>query len=230
MKKYFFAALLTMGLAAQAHAHLEKGDQILAVQGGVAVPVSQLEITCAYNSRDTFADPGGSIGGQYYYHVLPMLGVGLDVSNSKFNDRTSSSLIENTDSVSGGHSFDVLAVVRGAFIPNGRIHPFVEGGLGVSNTTLKVEATPVSSAVWGDTGTREKRTIVDSSQSGAALLIGGGADFFLTDHLFLGVDGRVMAYLNRTYEATPSAKSAGFTNIEGSLATFNILARLGLKF
>jgi opacity protein-like surface antigen len=160
MKKYFFAALLTMGLAAQAHAHLEKGDQILAVQGGVAVPVSQLEITGAYNSRDTFADPGGSIGGQYYYHVLPMLGVGLDVSNSKFNDRTSSSLIENTDSVSGGHSFDVLAVVRGAFIPNGRIHPFVEGGLGVSNTTLKVEATPVSSAVWGDTGTREKRSSI----------------------------------------------------------------------
>jgi opacity protein-like surface antigen len=230
MKKYAIVSLLMMTWVVRAHANLEKGDQLLAVQGGVSVPLTELDYNAAGGTKDTFADPGGSFGVQYLYQVLPMLGLGLDLANSSYSDRFSNILIFNASSVSGGHSFDVLPVVHVAFIPESRVHPFVEGGIGVSNTALKIEATPDAGHVWANTGTREKRTLIDSTKSGAAIMMGGGVDFFITDHLFLGASGRFLFYAKRTYDATDLGNQSGFGPVDGTLATFNSLFRLGWKF
>ena len=104
--------------------------------------------------------------------------------NSNYQDRTSNILINNASTISGGSSFDLIPVVRAAFIPDSRVHPFVEGGIGLSQTALKIRVTPGAGHVWADTGTREQRTVVDASQTGAALLLGGGVDFFINPGIF----------------------------------------------
>lgn len=230
MKKFAAVAVIMFVGSSPVWASLERGSQLLNVNLGMSVPLSDLKLTGTGGGNDKIGELGFSGGGQYVYHITPQFGVGAEINSSVHSDRNSSSLILNGDSTIGGHTIAVLLIARSVLIPEGNVHPFFLGGIGFHNTSLRLDTMPTPGFVWLDTRTTERRTLTDSSVTAFAGALGGGVDIFLTDQFFVGFEGRWQYFGSGTYGTTSAARTQGLTELKGDLSTFNVLARLGLKF
>lgn len=175
----------------------------------------------------TIAARGPAYGVRYLHSRTPFIGLGLeaDYLRPKNKDKDNGNHLASTST----DSASVLGVVRigpteGALRPNFLL------GLGIHFTSIRYQAVPKKDFVWTDSGTAEKRTLIDSSAKGAAIKIQAGADYALTDNFLAGAFLGWNYLGSAKYEATDQAKSLGVNSISGSLSAVTLGVSLAARF
>lgn len=227
MKKYLVVAFVLGVSVDQGWASLAGGDQLGSLNLGMTIPLAKVDATSSGNGKDDIGTVGFSGGGQYLYHLNPNWGFGADFNFAKPGKKTSSSLYTNGDATIETRSIVFMAISRYAFMPGGSFHPYLLGGLGLHNTSLKTTDQPQSGFLWTDTSTAERRTVVDGSVTSFAAALGVGTDLFFNEQVFAGVEGRWQYLGSGTYKATSQFPGS---DAKGDVGLFDILARVGIKF
>jgi opacity protein-like surface antigen len=229
-------AMLLSGLLmapALAHADFKQGSQTLSVEigaGGSSKEFAWSDVQAGARDEQV-SDTGGSLGLQYVYYLKgsPAIGLGLDLIGNGLEDHDASNVFPNYDSTSHFRPGTTLAIMRLAY-PKGVFRPYILGGLGFHTTRFLLQLRPNGSSTWSDTGTNETRDIVDDKATGFAAAFGFGADAFITEAFFIGMELRG-TYLGKTnYGVTPAGRALGFNEVDDDLSVGNILFRTGFKF
>jgi opacity protein-like surface antigen len=207
-----------------------KGSNMLAIFGGGGYSTTDLDLG-ASGGRQLIANGGGTWGGQwiYFFRNNPALGIGIDGSSTRLDDRDTLDLVIGKDATSHLHSTIIMAVVKLAY-PTGHVRPYIFGGLGGHRSSVYLAAQPYSSNTWADTGTTERRVLVDETKSSLALGYGVGFDVFFTDEVFVGVEYRGTFLGHDDFDETPGAQSAGLRLEKSGLDVQALLLRAGFKF
>jgi hypothetical protein len=127
--------------------------------------------------------PGSSYGLRYLREANPVVeyGVDADFTHATPKDASAAEFSETFQA----DSTSLLGVVKiGAKDEN--VQPSLLLGLGAHMTSIRLDAQPKPGFIWTDTGTAEKRTVIDSSGTGWAVKIQAGADYALTDNFLAG--------------------------------------------
>lgn len=172
--------------------------------------------------------PGGSASGSSYgFRFLrdegEFVSLGLDVDLLKPKGKTIENLAPNISTTRQLESSAVLGVVRVGAL-EGELRPYGLLGFGIHFTSIRLEAAPKSGKTWADTGTTERRTLMDSDGRALAIKIQAGADYAVTDNFLAG---GFLAYNNMggaSYNATDAGKALGLSAGGGALTaiTFGI--------
>jgi len=89
MKKSI-AIVVLMGMAfGRAQADLGKGSKLLAVNLGVNLPLTELDLTGVGGGKEKLGGPGVSGGAQFIYHLSQRVGIGGEINLSLPSERTS---------------------------------------------------------------------------------------------------------------------------------------------
>lgn len=173
------------------------------------------------------AASGSAYGVRYLHSRAPQIGVGVEVDFMRLQnkDKDAETFLASTSI----DSASVLGVVR-IGPTEGALRPNFLMGLGVHFTSVKFQGAPKTDFVWRDTGTAEKRTLVDSSAKGAAVKIQGGADYALTDNFIVGAFLGWNYLGSAKYEATNQSKSLGVSSISGNLSAITMGVNLAARF
>lgn len=170
---------------------------------------------------------GSAYGVRYLHSRAPQVAVGLEVDFLRLQNKD-----KDLDTILASTAIDsasILGVVR-VGPTEGALRPNFLLGLGIHFTTVKFEGAPKTDFVWKDSGTAEKRTLVDSSAKGAAVKIQGGADYALTDNFIAGAFLAWNYLGSAKYEATNQSKSLGVSSISGNLSAITFGAVLAARF
>ena len=219
---------LVSGLA---KADINKGDQSVTAALGLTVPVSQIDLTDVGGGKAQAGGPGFAGGFQYLYNVSPTFGIGADFNYLHTGEEQSSTLVPFGDSTVNLNSTIFLAVARVNLKTTGTVIPFVFWGMGINSTTLQINTTPSPGFYWFNTGTREERALINDSESGVAVALGGGVDYYISDRVFFGLEGRFDYLGNADYSSTPSTEFfTGLSGVKGTFDLFNVMGRVGYRF
>lgn len=192
---------------------------------GGFVPLSRLTL----QGTDAVAGYGAAFGAQYLRDVTSAAAVGVGIERLNGGSHNSDTLLANANTASQTES--TVALLLGRYsINEGSFRLHVLGGVGIQETNLQINSAPQPGYTWTDTGTTETRTMVNSTQSTAALMLQPGFDAYLSDAVWVGA-GLAYYYLGAaTYDATPAAQKFGLSNVHGSLAGVQLTANLNLRF
>jgi opacity protein-like surface antigen len=233
MKVWLCSAFILLSMTSLSFGEWQAGSQALTLLAGGGFSGSEYDqdVTGDPNKREKVADPGAAIGAQYLYFAKsePTLGFGVEILKSALQEHASSDLLKDYNTWTRFQPTTFLALAKLAF-GQGRINPYLFGGLGFHRTTFFWDLQPTDT-VWPDTGTQERRRIIDDTGTGFAGAAGMGVDIFLTRSFFVGAEARG-TYLGKAgYSTTAQAADVGLTGeARGDFLTFNLLGRIGLRF
>lgn len=159
---------------------------------------------------------GVSYGVDYLHAVGINVGLGLGLDYIKPADKSTDKLIANAHASTSIDSASFLGLIRVGSTEDS-FQPNVLLGLGVHYTSMRIDAAPQSGFGWADTGTTEKRSLVDGAGWGPAIKFQGGADYALTDNLIAGAYLAINWLGTASYEATGQAKAMGVSSVSGSM-------------
>ncbi|MBI5210499.1 MAG: outer membrane beta-barrel protein [Elusimicrobia bacterium] len=175
--------------AAPARADIETGDHLVHMGVGLSVPLTDMDTSMAGGGMEKIAYRGVFGGAQYVHHVSPSFGLGLDLSGAvheKANHVTPTRFVETNSTV-----LVFQGIMRYVFFPEDKITPFLFGGFGFNRFRGEVKAVPRPGNPWTDAGGGYgERTLFDRNSLGMAASLGGGAEYYITEKLFLNLDGR----------------------------------------
>jgi opacity protein-like surface antigen len=213
-----------------AFADFTEGSQELWLKAGVAVPSKGLEVEPG--GRDAkIGGPGLSLGGEYFFHVIPQLALGLDVSYFKLGEKTSGTFVSNTDTAANAKTTMLLGMAKYSYATNGSVFfPYISGGLGLHVSTLKLEGSPTGGATWLDTGTAERRELMNDTRSSVALALGLGTDVSMSPRTLIGLEARYTYLGSVDYSPTRSGRISGLSKVSGGEHIIHLLAKAGLQF
>lgn len=172
---------------------------------------------------------GFSYGATFLHSAGPYAAFGLGVDYLKPSDSSSDNLLANAHASASVDSASVLGVVRCGSTEND-FQPNVLFGLGVHVTSIKLEAAPHPGFGWIDTGTTEKRTLIDSTGLGPAIKFQGGADYALNENFLAGAYLALNYLGTARYEATGQAKSLGVNSVSGSMLAISFGVSATVRF
>ena len=235
MKTPAWSLYLLLSMAAVSYGELAAGSQTLSIMAGGGFSGSEFDkdVSGNTNHHEKIANPGGAFGAQYLYYVRsgPALGVGLDILRSSLREHLADSLSTQYDFRTRFQPTAVLAIAKLAF-GQGRIHPYLFGGIGFHRTTFYWDFQPKNGTTWFDTQTADNRRIVEGTGTGFAGAGGAGMDIFLTPSIFIGAEARGTYLGTATYPITAEGRALGFSGSDprGDFVVFNLLGRVGVKF
>lgn len=235
MKTLTWSAVVLLSMTSLSFGELSAGSQTLTLVAGGGFSGSEFDhdISGNSNKHEKIASPGGAFGAQYVYYLrsAPAVGLGLDILNSSLQEHFADSLSTQYNFRTRFQPTTVLAVAKLAF-GQGRIHPYLFGGIGFHRTSFYWDFQPKGSTTWFDTNTQDNRRIVEGTATGFAGAGGIGVDIFLTPSVFLGAEGRGTYLGTATYPLTAQARALGFSGSDprGDFVSFNLLACIGVKF
>lgn len=195
--------------------------------GEIGLHAGKLSLSLGRAASGTGASTvsGSAYGLDFLHQAGINVALGLSLDYLKPGDKSSNSLIKNASASTSIDSASFLGVIRvgsteDAFQPN------MLFGLGVHYTSIKVDAAPQAGFGWADTGTNEKRTLVDGAGWGPAIKFQGGADYALTDNFVAGAFLAINYLGTAAYGATDQAKAMGVSSVSGSMIgiTFGVNA------
>ena len=159
---------------------------------------------------------GVSYGVDYLRSVGINVGVGVGLDYLKPADKTTDTLIANARASTSIDSASFLGLIRVGSTEDS-FQPNVLLGLGVHYTSIRLDAAPDPGFFWKDTGTTEKRSLIDGAGWGPAIKFQGGADYALTDNFIAGAYLAINWLGTASYEATSQAKAMGLNSASGSM-------------
>lgn len=162
----------------------------------------------------------GSAFGVRYLHSLSdstALGIDTDVIRSA---SAGSSAVANAESSFSVESSSVYGVIR---CGNGaeKIRPNFLFGAGIHVTGIKLDSQPLPGFGWADTGTTEKRTLVNSTGVAPAIKLQGGADYAFNENWLAGAYLGFNYFGSATYGATDQAKAVGVNAAKGTMTAIS---------
>lgn len=218
---------------------------LAAIAGGLFIPFLSTEARADENKEITFhaglltlnakGIPGGSgSGSSYGFRFLrdeggELVSLGLDVDLLKPKQKAVDDLAPNTLGSRQLASSSILGVVRVGPL-EGQLRPYGLLGFGIHFTSVRLDAEPATGKTWADTGTAEKRTLMDADGRGLAVKIQAGADYAVTDHFLAG---GFLAYNNMggaSYDATDAGKALGLSGGGGALTAITFGVSLTGRF
>lgn len=159
---------------------------------------------------------GVSYGATFLHSAGPNVALGLGLDYIKPSDTTTEKLVAHGRASTSIDSASILGVIRIGSTGED-FQPNVLFGLGVHVTSMRIDAAPLPGFGWADTGTSEKRTLVDGAGLGPAIKFQGGADYALTDSFIAGAYLAINYLGTASYGATDQAKSLGVNSVSGSM-------------
>src|SRR6185312_410625 len=221
MKLLMIFAALLLAQAALA----EEKNEIQFLLGAVK-PTNNVSI----QGSDSLGTSGLAVGGRYLRETtVTGLQVGGEIMSLNPGSAASDTLITNTNSTVQVKSLAFMADAKLAKT-DGTVRPWVLVGLGFHSTNMDIESAPKAGFVWTDTGTRETRTVVDSTKTGVAATLQGGLDFPVNDQFLIGAGIAWYALGSTTYDATPVARQFGLTGISGGISDVAFLVSANYRF
>lgn len=202
MKRAMVAVVLTM-LSLPVRA----ADKSLELLVGPVIPLTKLDNSANGGGTDYIASTGFSIGGRFMNRVKPNFSLGGEIQSLMPGDQNSSSFIAHANTKSSFSSMLFLAEAKLAG-ESGPIRPFAIAGLGFHSTHVTATTTLAPGFVWTDTGTRETRTVVDSTQTKFAGTVIGGAEIPIDDRFSLGLSAAFYYLAKGTYDGVSGSISA----------------------
>ena len=196
--------------------------------GGRAEDNKEITFHAGLLSLNAKGIPGGSASGSAYgFRLLrdegEITAFGVDVDLLKPKQKAVDNLAPNTRGTRQLASSSILGVVRVGPL-EGDLRPYGLLGFGIHFTSVRLDAAPATGKTWADTGTTERRTLMDADGRGLAIKIQAGADYAVTNHFLAG---GFLAYNNMagaSYNATDAGKALGLSGGSGALTaiTFGI--------
>jgi len=213
------------------HADYAKGMTMFQIYGGGSSLNGHYDFPGVSRDEESYADSGGVIGGQFLYFFMdnPCLAVGFDISHSGFSDHTSALLIANRLTQSSADNTTGVVVLRASF-PKGHFRPYIQGGLGVHHTRLKLDAIPIHLTTWSDTGTSEDRLLYDDGHIGPALEGAIGMHIYFTERFFVGAELKVLSLIGKDFSPTAAGINEGLVNTRGAVSESGLGLMIGLGF
>jgi len=157
------------------------------------------------------------------------VGLGLGLDYIKPADKSTDSLIAGAHSSTAIDSASFLGLIRLGSTEDS-FQPNVMLGVGVHYTSIRIDAAPKPGFGWIDTGTTEKRSLIDGAGWGPAIKFQGGADYALTDNLVAGGYLAVNWLGTASYEATSQAKAMGVSSVSGSMLAISFGVNAIMRF
>jgi len=196
--------------------------------GGGTFPMSKIEIEGG--GKDDIGKSGVAAGIQLMVPVHERISVGFDFLNHNFGEKTSDVLLPPTRATYQLDSRTFLAAGRLDF-PHEKIRPFIFLGLGFHSSSMEADLEPTAGLAWSDTGTTEKRRIIDDSGTAFASALALGADFSVSSAAYIGFEARYSYFGKTTFHTRSiSATSSTVGEIEGDTSSIDLLARLSFRF
>lgn len=172
---------------------------------------------------------GSTYGLSYLHSTTQFVALGLGADFLRPSDKGSDTLITNGRALTSVDSSSMLGLVR--LGPTDEVlRLYFMLGVGMHFSTVRVEAAPKTGFGWADTGTTEKRTLIDSGGRGVAIKIQGGADYAYTDNFLAGGFLAWNSIGSATYESTDQAKALGLNSIKGSMSAITFGINLSARF
>src|SRR6185312_2557120 len=154
-------AVLLLLLAAAPRA---RADNELGIHAGKM----SLNLGRAGSGTGSTSASGVSYGVDYIHAMGINVGLGLGLDYLKPADKSSDGLIANAHASTSIDSASFLGLLRVGSTEDS-FQPNLILGLGVHYTSIRVDAAPAAGFGWKDTGTNEKRSLIDGAGWGAAI-------------------------------------------------------------
>ncbi len=220
--------LLSLAVLACAAAAARAGeldhDNELSFRLGAYGSGSELEV----NGKERVADGGGIGAFRYLLNLDKNAAIGVDAVGLDAGHHDSQTLMTGFNTRTALKHSELLALLRGRF-GQGRLRPYVLGGLGIHTTTFQLNAAPNNGSTWSGGGT-ESRSLMDDKKSGLATEVELGLDYLFTNHLTAGAFFGLHLQSERTYDAKTQGKAVGLAGIKGSFGGLALGLSLAGRF
>lgn len=230
--KQFLISVVVLVIAAplfaqESSVNLDAKNSI-AFRVGTNSPLTNIE----GQGSDKSGGSGLMLGMEYLHRPVPHLGVGVEFSLLRGSEHASTVLLTNANSTSERNDQVVMAVLKWLMLPESKFQPFLGVGLGLGTSHLKLTSAPRSGFVWTATGTSDRRTIIDSTESAVALGLRAGADVVVSESLSLGGELGYTKIGDMTHSVTAQGQQVlpSLTGLKGPSASFQLAGRLAFRF
>jgi len=197
------------------------------VDGGIFIPRTKLTV----QGTDTIAGTGYEFGALALHRVAqaPFLEFGAGLEDVSGGAHQSSALITNFQTTTRFRSLMGMALAR-VSTDAGRLRLRLLGGVGFASTNFSLGAQPNAGFVWADTFTSESRSLVNTTQTSAMLMLRPEVDARFTDNVGLGASLSYIVIASANYDPTSAGQAAGFESSSLSFYGIALSGNLYVKF
>ena len=211
--------LLAVYMPSAKAAGIEAGQQMISLTGGVAFPAQKSGVKIEDDDVEVGELPWGNVGGQfglsYMYFVHEYVGVGLELSDSFFGNKTKNfTYEEGKDSFKSKlNAFSAMLTARVNANPADKYRIYVPFGLGLTHAKGKIKEK------WTDYNDPEdnESDSYTSANNSFGYFIGLGAEADLNDNWALGAEVRYTGFRFNTDKYDDNdvngKKNYGYTSI-----------------
>jgi hypothetical protein len=203
------------------------GADILSLQFGLAIPISQVSFSAIGGGNALDGDVGAMLGLQYLHQFSRRLDLGVEFEYADRAQNQTFGLFPSGVASISGDSLIFMGEGRWNLRDHGKARPYLLGGLGAHRTTETIDVRPFPGNYWATTSPFDTRRLVDDDLWGLASCVRFGVDFPLDDKASLGFDLSWLHLTGGTYHATPQGQALGLGGVSGALDIISLAARIG---
>jgi opacity protein-like surface antigen len=202
------------------------GADILSLQFGLAIPISQVSFSPIGGGNALNGDVGAILGLQYLHQLGRRLGLGLEFEYADRSTNETFGLFPSGVAYVSGDSLIFMGEGRWDLRDHGSVRPYVLGGLGAHRTTETIDARPFPGSFWATTFPFDTRQLIDDDLWGLASCVRFGVDFPMDHNASVGFDLSWLRLGAGTFHATPQGQAVGLTGVSGALDIISLAARI----
>lgn len=162
------------------------------------------------------AASGAALGFRFLHDEGDCVSLGMDVDLLKPKDKGVDNLTPGVVGTRRMSSSAVLMVVRVGVL-EGQVRPYGLLGFGLHFTNIHIDASPKAGTTWADTGTTEKRVLMDANGRAQAIKFQAGADYAVTENFLAGGFLALNSMGSTGYGVTDAGSRAGLLGSSGAL-------------
>jgi opacity protein-like surface antigen len=183
---------------------------------GRGTPQSYIQ---AGGSSDHAGSRGTNWSADFLHQNGPHTYIGLGGGQFRSNDNVSETFVPNASSTIRSKTSSILLLTRVDIPSRSRIVMYVLAGVGWARNSLSITAMPGQIA------------LLEQSKDCLAYASGIGADYALSDRLFIGVEARYQGSFRRTYDLTPAGTTlTGVNSMDTSMNVILLGVKVGIKY
>jgi opacity protein-like surface antigen len=202
----------------------------LTLNGGFGFTLTNLDFASQGGGHDKIGTLGPSAGGSYLYDFGPRFSAGIDLNDTVLGKNETDRLSPLIHATLSSRSFVALAIAKFSILPGAPVIPYVMGGAGFHHSSFLFDAKPAPGLAWPDSGTTEKRNVVDGASNNYALAMGGGFDIPLSSGFSLGMESRFQFLGDVHFPTSAVGQAYGVRRVGGVEMLVTTLAHVGYRF